>query len=151
MHADAFEAYRRAAVAGYAKDNVEAGRWLQADALALSEADFQSSLPQGVATPDNYLYEIKVSSNGPCAGVLWFAVEVRQGARCAYVYDVEVYAPWQRQGYAQGAFRALEPIVAALGLSSIRLHVFSHNPGAQALYAKLGYGVTGLNMIKQLD
>jgi RimJ/RimL family protein N-acetyltransferase len=44
----------------------------------------------------------------------------------------------------------LESIVGALGLGRIGLHVFRHNPGAQALYEKLGYEVTGTNMQKRL-
>ena len=38
----------------------------------------------------------------------------------------------------------------ALGVQRIGLHVFGHNTGAQALYARLGYGVTGLNLLKPL-
>ena len=37
-----------------------------------------------------------------------------------------------------------------LGLSSIGLHVFSQNIGAQTSYRKLGYGVTSVNMLKHL-
>jgi len=32
----------------------------------------------------------------------------------------------------------------------MRLHVFGHNPKAQALYAKLGYAVMGITMRKPL-
>jgi hypothetical protein len=35
-------------------------------------------------------------------------------------------------------------------LSSIALHVFSFNTGAQALYRSTGYGITGMNMLKPL-
>jgi hypothetical protein len=42
--------------------------------------------------------------------------------------------------------RGLTPILR----SSIGLHVFGDNLGAHALYAKLGYGVTGINMLKRL-
>ena len=38
-----------------------------------------------------------------------------------------------------------------LGLSAIGLHVFAYNSGSQALYASLGYEVTGSNMRKSLD
>ena len=74
----------------------------------------------------------------------------KNGLKSAFVYDVEVKSELRRQGYARAAFTALEPIVKALGLSSIGLHVFGHNPGAQALYRSLGYGITGVNMLKQL-
>jgi ribosomal protein S18 acetylase RimI-like enzyme len=67
------------------------------------------------------------------------------------VYDLAVKPEYRRQGHARRAFQALESEVAALGLSRIGLHVFSHNTGAQALYASLGYHVTGHNMTKMLD
>ena len=35
-----------------------------------------------------------------------------------------------------------------LGLQGIALHVFGHNTGAQALYGKLGYVPTNINMFK---
>ena len=74
----------------------------------------------------------------------------KNGVRGGYVYDLEVLPEFRRQGHAERAFAALEPIAEKLGLASIGLHVFAHNPGAQALYAKLGYKVTGLNMVKHL-
>jgi ribosomal protein S18 acetylase RimI-like enzyme len=46
--------------------------------------------------------------------------------------------------------QAIEPRVRELGVTGIGLHVFAHNPGAQALYAKLGYNVTSINMRKNL-
>jgi ribosomal protein S18 acetylase RimI-like enzyme len=150
MRPDVFDAYREAAIVGYAEDNIASGRWPRDGALEQSRANFESLLPQGLATPDNYLFEIKAADGGPTVGTLWFAVEERHGIRAAYVYDVEISAAHRRQGHATRAFDALESRVTALGLSSIGLHVFGHNPGAQALYAKLGYVVTGINMVKRL-
>ncbi len=151
MRAEVYEAYLQAAVAGYAQDNVDAGRWPSEGALARSQADFQDSLPQGLATPGNYLFEIFAQDGSPTIGYLWFAEVTRHGIRSAFVYDLEIKPEHRRHGHAEAAFRALERLVNALGLTSIGLHVFGHNPGAQALYAKLGYTVTGINMAKMLD
>ena len=150
MRPEAYDAYLEQAIAGYAHDNVAAGRWPQASALERSRADFAQSLPQGLATPDNYLFEIKTDKTGPVVGVIWFAVTEQNGMPVAFVYDVEIKPEWQRQGHAMRAFKALEPLVKELGLSRIGLHVFANNPGAQALYARLGYDVVSLNMAKQL-
>ena len=150
MRGAAFGPYLQASVAGYAEDNVACGRWPPQDALARSLAEFESLLPQGLDTPDNHLFEILAEAEGPVVGVIWFAVEIKHGLRSAFVYDVGIHPQFRRQGHAKRAFEALEPVVAGLGLSSIGLHVFGHNPGAQALYAKLGYGVTGVNMVKNL-
>lgn len=151
MPPSAFARYREGAIQGYADDNVAAGRWPAEGALQRSTEDFDESLPLGLGTPDNHLYQIIDEATGTVVGVLWFAVVVKNGLKSAFVYDVEVHRPHQRQGHGRAAFQALEGLVASLGLSSIALHVFGHNPGAQALYASLGYGVTGINMRKQLS
>ena len=150
MSAAYYDPYVRGAVEDYAHDNIIAGRWPEAGALARSRAEFDALLPQGLATPDNHLFEIKGAEGEPSVGSIWFAVALHDGHRSAYVYDVHIEASCRRRGHAMRAFRALELLVRALGLTSIGLHVFGHNPGAQALYARLGYGVTGINMVKHL-
>jgi ribosomal protein S18 acetylase RimI-like enzyme len=150
MQQDAFDEYLAAAVAGYADDNVTSGLWPAEGALARSRADLEASLPRGLATPGHFLFEIRSELKGPTVGFIWFAVIEKDGIRSAFVYDVEVKAGFRRRGHARAAFKAIEPLVRELGLSSIGLHVFGHNPGAQALYRSLGYGVTGMNMLKVL-
>jgi len=151
MLQEVFATYLESAIAGYADDNVASGRWPAEGALARSRTDFENSLPQGLATPDNFLFEIKSELGGPTVGFLWFAVVEKNGIRSAFIFDVEVKPEFRRQGHARAAFQAVEPIVRGLGLSSIGLHVFGHNPEAQALYNSLGYGITGINMLKALN
>ena len=150
MPADAFAAYLEKSVVEFAAEKVKAGSWPAESALDTSRAEFAKLLPQGSATPDNYLFEIKDAADGPALGVLWLAAIDRSGFRSAYVYDLSIKPEWRRQGHAQRAFKAMEQKARELGLNSIGLHVFGHNPNAQALYAKLGYAVTGINMAKQL-
>ena len=151
MHQEVFAEYVESSVVGYAEENIASGRWPAEGAVERSAAEFRDLLPQGLATPKNHLFEIKATDEGPTVGFIWFAEEDRHGARGAYVYDVVIKEDFRRQGHAERAFLALEPLVAELGLSSIGLHVFGHNTGAQALYAKLGYAVTGINMLKKLN
>ncbi len=150
MRPELYAVYLQAAIAGYAQDNVDSGRWPRENALEHARADFETLLPQGLATPDNYLFEIKAAENGPGVGFIWFAVEDRYGLRSAYLYDVEIHEQWRRLGHATRALKAVESLAAELGLVSIGLHAFGHNVGAQALYAKLGYAVTDINMVKRL-
>ena len=146
-----YAAYRDSSARGYADDNVAAGRWPELGALQRSYDDFDESLPQGLATPDNYVLEIHDGAANAIVGSIWFAVIAKNGIRLAYVYNLEVHPEFRRQGHARATFVAMEPLVQSLGLSSIGLHVFGHNPGAQALYNSLGYGVTGINMLKALS
>ena len=82
--------------------------------------------------------------------MLWFAVQEQAGRRVAYVYDVGIRPEYQRRGYATAAFTALEGETRARGLAGIGLHVFGHNPGARALYEKLGYEATNIHMFKKV-
>ncbi len=150
MRTDAYAAYKAAEVAGYADEKVRAGVWAKEGALERSLAEIESLLPRGLATPDHHLYEMVAAEGGPPVGYLWFAVEERSGHRGAYVYDVEVLAPFRRQGHARRAFQALEAIVASMGLARIALHVSGFNTGAQDLYRQLGFAATGISMLKTL-
>ncbi len=151
MRAQVYAAYLQSSVAGYAQDNVAAGRWPAQGALERSQAEFDGQMPLGLATPDNHLFEIVASDAGPTVGFLWLAMQERNGVHSAFVYDLEVKAEFRRQGHARRAFEALETVVNSLGLSSIGLHVFAHNAGGQALYRGLGYAATGINMLKRLE
>ena len=150
MPLSSFDAYRSASAAGYAEENVASGRWPADGAVARAIEEFDQSLPNGLATPFNHVYEIRDEALGETVGVIWFAEIEKNGVKSAFVYDVEISRQHRKSGHASAAFRQLEPIVRALGLSSIGLHVFSQNVAAQALYRSLGYGVVSLNMLKHL-
>lgn len=146
----AYQRFWRESVADYAQEKVIAGQWPAETAADQSAAEFAHLLPQGLATPDHHLYEICDPATGQAVGHLWFAIEVRHGVRMAYVYDLAVQPEHQRRGHATRAFGAMEERVRALNVWRIDLHVFGHNPGAQALYAALGYRVTSVTMAKSL-
>lgn len=145
-----FAAYLAFAIPDFARDKVKAGQWAAAESLELSRKGYAESLPQGLATPDNFLFAVRDDRTSEQIGMLWFGTQARGGQRIAYVYDIAIDAEHQRKGHASRAFAALEVDVQKRGLSGIALHVFGHNTGAQALYQKLGYLTTNINMFKQL-
>lgn len=146
-----FPAFLEKAVAGYAEQNVASGRWPAGAALELSRAEHKRLLPEGIASKDNHIFQIHDPATDAVVGSLWLGVQNRTGIPLAYVFNVEVAPEHRHQGHATRAFKALESVVRDLGLSAIGLHVFAYNSGAQALYASLGYEVTGLNMRKTLS
>jgi ribosomal protein S18 acetylase RimI-like enzyme len=137
----------KATIPAYAADKVASGQWSEDESLNRSTKEHEELLPQGLTTPDNFLYTIE-DSDGTPVGVLWFAVKSRFNSRVAYVYDVEIQPHQRRKGHAYQAFCALEQEVRRLGLSGIALHVFGHNTDAQALYTKLGFRPTNINLFK---
>lgn len=149
MKKSEYAAWLAESIPAYAADKIASGRWAEADALELSKKENDELLPQGLETPDNYLFAI-VDSDSEEVGMLWFAVKTKFNARIAYVYDVSVKPSRQREGHAIRAFLALEQEVRTRGLAGIALHVFGHNAGARALYAKLGYEPTNLSLFKSV-
>jgi RimJ/RimL family protein N-acetyltransferase len=137
-------------IAEYAADKVKAGNFLPEEALERAEAEFRQLLPNGVHTPDNYLYTI-VDEQGSKVGILWLAVSTHQGKTRAFVYDFAIDEEHRRKGYGEQAFSALEDRVRTLGLDTIALHVFGHNHAARKLYQKLGYVETNVSMEKKLS
>jgi hypothetical protein len=54
-----FEAYREPAIRAYARDHVQAGNWSPEEALHRADSSYRELLPDGVATPDQYLFTIR--------------------------------------------------------------------------------------------
>jgi ribosomal protein S18 acetylase RimI-like enzyme len=125
-------------------------QWPEASALRLAQEAFDKLLPQGVATPNNHFFTICDPATPTGVGMIWFAVKQRESGKIAFVYDVLIKPKFQRMGYATSAFAALEKEASSRGLWGIALHVFGHNVAARALYDKLGYQPTNINMFKQV-
>ena len=70
--------------------------------------------------------------------------------RSAFVYNIRIEPAFRGRGHAKAALEQVEQLAVAEGMTSIGLHVFGFNTGAQALYRSLGYGLTGFNMRKPL-
>ena len=142
-----FAAWRAAAIPRYAAGKVASGQWTQADALALSAAEYDALLPHGLATPEQHFHMI-VDAHGAPVGTLWFAVKAKFGEPIAYVFDVHVDDARRRRGHARAAFIGLEAEARRLGLRGVALQVFGQNAAGRALYAGLGYEPTNLSLYK---
>lgn len=150
MSAEDFCAYREHEIAAYAQEQVRAGHWSADEAHAQSVAEFDRLLPQGLASPDHWLFTIRSPVEALVVGHLWLGVAVRDGQRLAFIYDLVVAPAHQRQGHAQRAMLAAEEQAQLRGLDCMALHVFGHNTSAKALYERLGYQATSIQMRKPL-
>lgn len=152
MQAADFADFFEFACQDYARQNIASGRWPAADALQRARDETTRLLPQGLQTPDQFFFDMRTSSAADSTkfGLIWLAIIEQAGLRAAYIYNIYVKEEHRRQGHARRALLALDEVVSNMGLSQIGLHVFANNQQAQALYASLGYQVTGLNMQKRL-
>lgn len=145
-----FQVYVEEDIQRYAQEHVKSGNWHPSEALDKSRQEHRNLLPEGLASKNQYLFSIVDEALGSRVGIIWFAVDHERARPSAFVYDLEIFDQYQRQGYGTQALAAVEQQVKALGVEAIGLHVFGYNHAAQALYQKVGYEVAGLFMIKQL-
>ncbi|HLX41082.1 MAG TPA: GNAT family N-acetyltransferase [Ktedonobacteraceae bacterium] len=145
-----YQEYLAVSVANYAQEHVKAGRWNEEEALQKATQEYADLLTEGLHTNNQYLFTIVDEQTGTKVGILWFAATERANELVAFVYDVDIDEQFRRRGYGEQAFLALETKVRELGLKKIGLHVFGHNHAARAMYEKLGYVVTNVQMSKSL-
>jgi ribosomal protein S18 acetylase RimI-like enzyme len=146
-----YQAWLKAGIEEYAAEKVKAGFWTPSEGLQRSREEFDHLLPDGRAAPRSWIYSI-VNERAEKVGVIWYKpLSDAADNRTAYIYDLIVFEPFRRQGYAAQAMRRLEDFARQEGFVSMALNVFGHNQGAIDLYRKLGYSVTSMNMAKPIS
>lgn len=114
--------------------------------IATAQATVQ--LTEGIHTPGNYFYWIACEENiGPeLIGYLWYSINREEGF--AWLESIDLFAPFQNQGYGGEVIKLAQEQLAAQGIRSMRLHVFGENQRALRFYQRHGYKITGYNMKK---
>lgn len=143
-----FSRYLEAAVRSYAEAHLKAGDCDADEALTLAQADYDSLLPQGLATPGQHLFSIRAQSVDGNIGMAWFELRERRGRKSAFIYDFQIEEPYRGKGHGASSLRAVEKAAAAMGALRISLNVMGWNHVARALYEKQGFTVTGMGMTK---
>jgi ribosomal protein S18 acetylase RimI-like enzyme len=87
-----------------------------------------------------------IAAGGEAVGTLWFSV--REGR--AFLDDITIAEKHRGNGYGRRALELMHAELRQLGARLVQLNVYAHNPGARALYERLGYEVTGVKMTKHL-
>jgi ribosomal protein S18 acetylase RimI-like enzyme len=148
MTAAQFDAWRVGAVRDYAQDFVDVGMLTPAAAADRAQADFDRQLGDGVDTPGEHLF---VAYDGDVeVGMLWLHLAEpdsgQQVAVDAFVYDVSVSPDLRRRGYGRAIMEAGIEFCRGRGAKVLGLNVFGHNPGAKALYERLGFVTMSTSM-----
>ncbi len=140
-----FQAFYQSSRQSYAADKVATIGMSADEADRLAAESFARLVPDGLATKDAHFYMAEDAA-GAVVGWLWFNIRRDWGMTECFIFDIAVHEPHRRQGHAAAMLKALEPLAASLGATSIGLHVFGWNDGAIELYRKAGFAVTDLNM-----
>ena len=145
-----FNRYMETAVKEYAQAHIEAGDCEPEEALPLAQADYETLLPEGLRTKDNYLLSIHAGDSDEPIGLIWFAVRQNLDKKSAFIYDFLIRPEFRRKGHGAETLREIETLIAGMGIRRIGLNVMGWNHAARALYETLGYRVTGMGMRKLL-
>jgi RimJ/RimL family protein N-acetyltransferase len=148
MDEKSFRGYTDHLVRDYAADKVKAGVWSAEEAEDRAAREVEGLLPERTLTRDHYLYSVRDESIPAEVGILWISPRNSGTGRTLWIYDVIVHEEFRRRGYASRILHLVEDKARELGAAKVELHVFGHNHGARALYAKLGYTPTSIVMAK---
>jgi ribosomal protein S18 acetylase RimI-like enzyme len=153
MTEDEYVAYKGWLLEDYAKDLSNTYRMSIDEARASAAKETDSTLPQGLATPNHFLYNVALAPSAQGdgesrLGYLWIHVDT-QRKRC-FIYDLYVRAEFRRQGWGRRVLELLETNMKQQGIVRINLNVFANNSIARELYGKMGYAVTDMHMSRWL-
>jgi GNAT superfamily N-acetyltransferase len=146
-----YAAYLDFTIPEYALEHTAAGNWRPDEALEKARQSYQELLPQGIHTPDQYLYTLIEQKSGEKVGLTWLAVLKNVNQTKAWVYDLLIYPEQRRKGYGEQTMRLLEAQARQLGAARIELHVFGSNAVARRLYERVGYHEVDVVMAKNLE
>lgn len=149
MRPDEYRAFLARSKSGYTHDMVVHGGMPQAAAERKSDEDHASILPDGLATPGQWIYVVE--ADGEAVGHLWVAERGTPERRTLYIYGVEIDEAQRGRGFGRAAMLLAEEEARARGIGRLELNVFGGNDVARGLYRSLGYVENAVHMGKDLS
>ena len=146
----AFAAYLSRSIPEYAEEKVRAGSWHPDDALRMSQEGHDKFLPEGMATPGHFLFELVEVSTNHVVGNLWLFINDKAHPPRSWIYDIAIEERHQRRGLGRAALKLAENEMRRRGSTLMELHVFGWNARAVSLYEKSGYEYVDMVMSKPL-
>jgi len=148
MTPEEFPDYRAYFVADYAVELASNYGYSPDKSRALAQQALEEDLPQTVATPEHTLLCIEQPAD-TTIGYLWYKRVAHSDS--VFILDFMIFELFRGNGQGKAALAALAEQLAQSGVAEIKLRVAFDNTRAFNLYKKLGFTVTGYNMIKLLE
>ena len=151
MTSSEFEAYIPVLLEGYARERANNLHDSLESQLAEAEKQTSELLPQGVQTPNHFLWHVIAEERGASVtvGNLWVFPDT--AAHKAFIYDIQIDQPYQGKGYGGDTLACLENELRPYSVRQIGLSVFGDNERAFRLYQKAGYYIVATHMQKDLN
>jgi RimJ/RimL family protein N-acetyltransferase len=150
MTPEEFRASVERAIPRRAANNVRWGVWSEAGALEASRLEFADRLQTGPEDPGHHYCKVLTPSEPSAIGETWYLTRLEGGKPQFWVDWLWIEPPFRRRGFASQVLGELCDRASGLGGDRIGLSVYSDNPGAIALYAKLGFAPIDTHLSKPL-
>jgi ribosomal protein S18 acetylase RimI-like enzyme len=132
----------------YVQERMQADHFSREEAEEFVSAQWQATLPQGIATRGHHLLWAVDPATAVRIGLAW--VFVSEVQRQAFLYQIEVFQPCRSRGNGRQLLLAAEELAKQAGAKSIALNVFAANERAIAIYEAAGYATVSRGMTKVL-
>jgi ribosomal protein S18 acetylase RimI-like enzyme len=147
LRQDEYDVFIARGTAFYVDDMVRAGID-RSVAQAKADKDWPQLLPDGLATPNHYIYAVE--DDGRFAGYLWLCDRDGELGHSLFIYAVEIDEEFRGRGLGRAAMVFAESEARRLGIAKVALNVFGGNEVARGLYLSLGYAETAVHMEKSI-
>ena len=148
METEEFSNYRDYFIVDYAIEIAANYGYSPEKSRSIALKELLEDLPQTISTPDNFLYCIE-DEGKKTIGYLWY--KLLDKGETAFILDFVVFEKLRGLGYGKRALLVLEKQLFQSGVAQIKLRVAYDNHQALRLYEKLGFNITGYNMVKILE
>jgi len=151
MREEEFPAYSDCFIEDYSQEISKNYGYSIERAIELARQDLQSSFPNGYELNKHELLCIEhhVEGQSNMVGYLWHSINTNNNS--TFIYDFFVADSMRGQGIGKQALEALENQLIEVGIQQIKLRVAYHNERALKLYQEVGFSITGLNMMKNIE
>ena len=148
MKAEEFPNYRDYFIVDYAHEIATNYGYTLEKSRAIALRELMDDLPQNVSTPDHFLLCIE-KKGADTVGYLWY--KLLDNGETVFILDFVLFDNFRGLGYGKATLIALEEKLLQSGVEQIKLRVAFDNTRAFRLYEKLGFKITGYNMVKILE
>jgi ribosomal protein S18 acetylase RimI-like enzyme len=148
MDDDAFRAFLDRAVPRRAERWVRRGIWLPERALETSREEYGKLFSQGRQTPTHHFFDVLEEGTGTPVGEAWITAEPSGGKLHYWIQWISIWPEHRRKGYGAELLELLREDARRRGAEKTILTVWLDNPGALALYTKMGYRTENQTMAR---
>ena len=148
MKAEEFPNYHDYFIVDYANEIAANFGYSLEKSRAIALKELMNDLPQNISTPNNFLLCIEESGDDTI-GYLWY--KFLDNGETVFILDFVLFDNFRGLGYGKAALIALEEQLFQSGVEQIKLRVAFDNNRALRLYERLGFNITGYNMVKILE